>query len=129
MTVLSPRPAHDDVPDLQITGRVAGTVEVIVDTELDISTLPQLRERLEDALRVAPARLVVDLSGCGFLDAQAMTVLLDVHRQAYRAGGLLTLRGCSAQCLRLLSLAGLIGVFDLEPAEGDSPPRPRLVLS
>lgn len=110
-------------------GRVHGTVEVIVDEELDISTLPRLRERLEDALSVGPTSLVVDLRGCAFLDAQAMTVLLDVHRQAYRSGGLLTLRGCSPQCLRLLSLAGLIGVFDLEAASADEAPRPRLVAS
>jgi len=126
MTVLTERLAPAAIPS---SGYVSGTVEVIVDEELDISTLPRLRERLEDALSVSPARLVLDLSRCAFLDAQAMTVLLDVHRQAYRAGGLLTLRGCSPQCLRLLSLAGLIGVFDLEAAGSEEPPRPRLAVS
>lgn len=126
MTVLTERLAPAARPS---AGRVHGTVEVIVDEELDISTLPRLRERLEDALSLSPARLVVDLRGCAFLDAQAMTVLLDVHRQAYRSGGLLTLRGCSPQCLRLLSLAGLIGVFDLEPAGAEEMPRTRLVAS
>ncbi len=112
MTLLTERPASSDTtsPD----------AVVIVDTELDIATLPQLRERLELALSTSPARLVVDLTDCVFLDAQAMNVLLDAHRQAWRQGGLLTLRGCSPQCLRLLALAGLVGVFDLEPA-GDLP--------
>lgn len=113
MTVLTDRPIRTPL------------IEVVVSEELDISTLPRLRERLEDALSLAPDRLVVDLSGCAFLDAQAMTVLLDVHRQAWRAGGLLTLRGCSPQCLRLLSLAGLLGVFDLAPA---CEPAPDLVV-
>lgn len=110
MTVLSERPTTADDPS-------ADTV-VVVDTELDIATLPQLRERLEDALSTSPGRVVVDLTDCVFLDAQAMNVLLDVHRQAWRQGGRLTLRGCSTQCLRLLALAGLVGVFDLEDADG-----------
>ncbi|MCW2621794.1 MAG: Sulfate transporter/antisigma-factor antagonist [Frankiales bacterium] len=101
-------------------------IELFVDEELDIATLPRLRERLEDALSLQPARLVLDLRQCVFLDAQAMTVLLDIHRQAWRQGGLLTLRGCSPQCLRLLSLAGLLGVFDLQPAGDHEVPQPRL---
>lgn len=111
------------------TAHASGTVEVLVDEELDISTLPRLRDRLEDAMRVSPARLIVDLRRCAFLDAQAMTVLLDVHRQAYRAGARLTLRGCSAQCLRLLSLAGLMGVFDVDDDEAQGSPPPRLAAS
>ena len=114
MTVLSDRPTA-----------APSVVEVLVDTELDIATLPQLRAQLEDALSVRPGRLVLDLTRCGFLDAQAMTVMLDVHKQAWRQGGRLVLRGCSEQCLRLLALAGLVGVFELEPAGTVEPPRPR----
>jgi anti-anti-sigma factor len=120
--------------DLRVDGSSAlqastqPVIEVLVDDELDIATLPRLRERLEDALSLRPARLVVDLRDCTFLDAQAMTVLLDVHRQAWRQGGLLTLRGCTPQCLRLLSLAGLLDVFDREPADDRQHPAPRLGL-
>ncbi len=113
MTVLSERPTTSATPSDDMDD-----VVVVVDTELDIATLPQLRERLELALATAPGRLVVDLTDCVFLDAQAMNVLLDVHRQAWRQGGRLTLRGCSSQCLRLLALAGLVGVFDLEDESG-----------
>jgi anti-anti-sigma factor len=62
---------------------------------------------------VRPGRLVVDLEHCPFVDACALTMLLDVHRRAWRAGGVLTLRGCSPRVLRLLSLTGLRRVFDL----------------
>jgi anti-anti-sigma factor len=127
MTVLSDAPLPRDPSD-RAPGRPP-VIEVIVDEELDIATLPRLRERLEDALSLRPARLVVDLRDCTFLDAQAMNVLLDIHRQAWREGGLLTLRGCSAQCLRLLSLAGLLGVFDMEPADDHVVPQPRLTVS
>ena len=88
-------------------------VVVVVDGELDISSVARVRETLHDALSVRPARLVVDLAACPFVDACALTMLLDVHRRAWRSGGTLTLRGCSPRVLRLLSLTGLRRVFDL----------------
>lgn len=93
---------------------VTPLVEVVVDCELDIATLPRVRERLEDALTLRPEMLVVDLTDCPFLDAQAITLLLDVHRAAWRSGSRLVLRGCSSQCLRLLALAGVLDVFDID---------------
>lgn len=88
-------------------------VEVVVDGDLDLVNVERVRDTLDDALSLRPGRLVVDLSDCPFVDASALTMLLDVHRRAWRAGGLLTLRGCSPRVLRLLSLTGLRRVFDL----------------
>jgi anti-anti-sigma factor len=88
-------------------------VVVKVEGELDVSSVSRVREHLHDALSVRPGRLVVDLEDCPFVDACALTMLLDVHRRAWRAGGVLTLRGCSPRVLRLLSLTGLRRVFDL----------------
>ena len=88
-------------------------IVVAVDGPLDASTLPRIRERLHQALDERPGRLVVDLADCPFVDASALTMLLDVHRRCWRAGRVLTLRGCSARVLRLLSLTGLRRVFDL----------------
>lgn len=88
-------------------------VEVVVDGELDVSTVDRVRETLHDALSLKPRRLVVDLSRCPFVDAGALTMLLEVHRRAWRSGGTLSLRGCSPRVLRLLSLTGLRRVFDL----------------
>lgn len=88
---------------------------VVVDIvgELDLTTVARVRESLDDALAARPEQLVVDLSGCPFVDASALTMLLEVHRQACRSGRTLTLRGCSPRVLRLLSLTGLRRVFDL----------------
>lgn len=82
---------------------------------LDLASVARTREQLHAALEAKPERLVVDLSGCTFVDASALSMLLDVHRRAWRAGGVLTLRGCSPRVLRLLSLTGLRRVFDVEP--------------
>jgi anti-anti-sigma factor len=108
MTLMSSR------PDELTTG--SGPHEVVVEVvgDLDLGSVARVRETLHDALSVRPHRLVVDLHRCPFVDASALAMLLDVHRRAWRAGGVLTLRGCSPRVLRLLSLTGLRRVFDLE---------------
>ena len=94
-------------------GSGPAVVVVAVDGELDSSSVGRVREHLHDALSVRPERLVVDLTDCPFVDACALTMLLDVHRRAWRSGGVLSLRGCSPRVLRLLSLTGLRRVFDI----------------
>jgi len=94
-------------------------VVVEVQGDLDAARVPRVRELLADAAGLRPQQLVVDLSGCGFLDASGLTVLLDVHRRLARAGALLTLRGCSPRVMKLLSLTGLQRVFDLDAAGQD----------
>ena len=101
----------DDAPAVPLSR--PAVVEVVVDGDLDVASVERVRETLDDALSLRPGRLVVDLTDCPFVDASALTMLLDVHRRAWRAGGVLTLRGCSPRVLRLLSLTGLRRVFDL----------------
>ena len=95
------------------------TAAVDVVGELDLSSLPRVRAEIDEALAGRPERLIVDLSACPFVDASALSMLLDAHRRARRSGGSLPLRGCSPRVLRLLALTGLRGVFDLV---GDADP-------
>lgn len=90
-------------------------VTLRVTEDLDISTLHALREQIGDALTLRPQRLIIDLHGCRYLDAQAITVLLDAHREMWRLEGRLVLRGCSPETLRLLAIAGVLSVFETEP--------------
>ena len=87
---------------------------VVVVGALDLASVARTREQLHAALLERPERLVVDLVECTFIDASALSMLLDVHRRACRGGGVLALRGCSPRVLRLLSLTGLRRVFTLE---------------
>ena len=87
------------------------TITLQVCEELDIAEVHHLREKLMDALAVRPRAVVVDLSRCPFLDAQALTPLLDAHRGARRLQIDFALRGLPPQAERLLALAGLQDVF------------------
>lgn len=87
------------------------TITLKVCDDLDIAETHHLREQLMDALAVQPRAVVVDLSRCPFLDAQALTPLLDAHRGARRLQVDFALKGLTPQADRLLELAGLQDVF------------------
>lgn len=93
-------------------------VRVVVQDDLDLATVGRLRELLDDALRTHPERLVLDVSGCGFVDATALGMLLEVHRAARRQGAVLVLCRPSPRVTRILALTGLTGVFQVETADG-----------
>ena len=97
-------------------------VEVVVTEELDVQAAPSLRALLDNALALRPEQLVVDLTDCPFVDAATVSVFLDVHRQAWRAGGRLVLRSPSARLRRILHLARVDHVLYMTPAP--PPPAP-----
>jgi anti-sigma B factor antagonist len=110
--VTDPEAPIDQVPS------VTSLVEIVVDEDLTTEAASRLNSRLADALRLRPAQLVVDLSRCGYADALAIDVLLNAHRQAYRLGGRLTLRGVSQSVERLLHLTRVHQVFHVVALAG-----------
>ena len=113
MTVLTEAPTADAPHSAVVPVLASPVLTVPVRGALDAHTVARVRETLEQAVRMHPPQLVVDLSDCPFVDASALAVLLETHRRLARSGSVLTLRGCSPRVLRLLSLTGLRRVFDL----------------
>lgn len=93
---------------------VLPVVEVKVLDPLDESTLMQLSEQLDDAFSLRPQELVVDLSGCAYMDAQAIRILMDTHIRQFNAGRHMTLRGVNTAAQRLLTIAGVGEVFRMK---------------
>lgn len=81
---------------------------------LDAGSFQQFWSDLEAAAARRPERLVVDLSRCPYLDAQAIRLLLDIHQLIWIQDGRLVLRGARPPVTRLLELAGVTNVFVLE---------------
>ncbi|MEV4141801.1 STAS domain-containing protein [Dactylosporangium sp. NPDC049742] len=92
-------------------------VEIVVTEELDAASEPRVRALLEDALTMHPEQLVLDLSGCPFIDATAIGMLLDVHRQVWTSGGRLTLRAPSPRVRRTLQIAHVNHVLRMVPED------------
>jgi anti-anti-sigma factor len=75
--------------------------------ELDIASVPALREELLSLLRPGSSRLVIDLSKVSFCDASGLAVLVSTGRRARLLDGFLRLAAVSPQVERVLQMTGL----------------------
>jgi len=78
---------------------------VRVDGDLDMATSPELEEALEGA--DVRKRVVIDLSGCTFLDSSAVRALVAGARAAESAGGEVVLVTRDPGILRVLEIASV----------------------
>jgi len=88
----------------------ARTSVVAVTGALDLTTAPQLKWTLVDALEEGHRWLVVDLSETTFMDSTALGVLVGVNR-TLDEGGRLTIVCARASLLKIFELSGMDGAF------------------
>jgi anti-anti-sigma factor len=101
---------------LDLSVWTAGGVTVAELTgEVDIASVPALREQLLHLLRPGSSRLVIDLSKVSFCDASGLAVLVSTGRRARLLGGFLHLAALSPQVGRVLNLTGLDRSFAIFP--------------
>jgi anti-sigma B factor antagonist len=115
-------------PGLDVSARTAGGVTIAeLSGELDIASVPALREQLLCLLRPGSGQLVIDLSNVSFCDASGLAVLVSTGRRARLLGGFLHLAAVSPQVGRALHLAGLLRTFAIFPTVQAATTGPRPV--
>lgn len=85
--------------------------------EIDLSTVPALRDALDHVVQHAARPVVVDLSQVSFMDSSAIPVLSETSRQLaaqQRSLALACREGAAVH--RLLSLVGLLGTLSVRPS-------------
>ena len=88
------------------------TVVIACDGELDLSTAPQLKWRLVDALEAGATAIVVDLGDVTFMDSTALGVLVGVRR-SLEVGARLAIVCTHPGVLNIFQISGLDGAFDI----------------
>lgn len=88
------------------------TVVIACDGELDLSTAPQLKWRLVDALEGGCTAIVVDLGQLTFMDSTALGVLVGVRR-SLDVGARLAIVCTHPGVLSIFQISGLDGAFDI----------------
>ena len=85
--------------------------------DIDIATEDDWRRRGAELLEQHPEMrdVVVDMSGVGFIDSRGMAVLIDLHTNALKRGGKLTVQAVPRRVFKALNIAGLDQVFQVEP--------------
>jgi anti-anti-sigma factor len=84
---------------------------VTISGEIDILTVPQLRERLLHVIRRHGPQLALDLSGVTFIDCTGINALLSVRRRAGLEGGSLRVLRASPCVRRVIELTHLAPVL------------------
>jgi anti-sigma B factor antagonist len=107
-----------DVDDATPAARVTATGEI------DSSSAPQLRSRLDEVLdRGGLEQLTVDLDGVTFLDSAGLCVLAAAHRRASSAGVPMRVLASSRAVIRPLQITGLwdlLAAVRVEPGTGSA---------
>ena len=102
---------------------ISETVLVITEA-FEGSAVARWGRLIADTLALRPKWLIVDLEHCLGLDAAAIMTLLQTHRTIVAAGGHLTLRHPSAKVRRMLVLARVEQVFDIQDGASPNAPAP-----
>jgi len=111
---MAPRESAHVFPGAALSVRLQdGYTAVTLSGELDIASVPVLREQLLGLLRPDASRIVIDLSGVTFCDASGLAVLVGLSRRAALLGGVLRLAAPAPLMATVLRLTGLYSRFEI----------------
>ncbi|SHF99670.1 anti-anti-sigma factor [Jatrophihabitans endophyticus] len=95
--------------------RENGTAVLSLDGELDLATVPALRDTaLAELGEPGTATLVLDLARLTFLDSTGIGCWIELRNHAEGAGKELALRAVPAAARRTVTIAGLAPVFGID---------------
>lgn len=90
-----------------VTTPDGGATVVALRGDLDIASVPAVRERLLSLLRPGASRLVIDMSAVRYADASGLVALVSTRRRAVLLGGTLHLAALQPEVARALTVTGL----------------------
>ena len=90
--------------------------------DIDIASVPVLRDRLDALVRRGVRRIIVNCQSVEFIDSTGLAFLLTRARTLMRREGLLSLVNASRDVLRFLEIARLVDILHATPAEREPLP-------
>ena len=92
-----------------------GIVEAYLSGEIDHHSAGGLREEIDAAIeRVQPKRVVLDFTGVTFMDSSGIGLVMGRYKLLEGIGGKLALRGLSTPIKRVMRLAGLDKIAEMD---------------
>jgi stage II sporulation protein AA (anti-sigma F factor antagonist) len=89
-----------------------GETRVVVSGEIDLATVSAVENVLQDL----QGQVVLDLRKVGFMDSQGIRLILTHRERLNGEGGHLRIVANGGPITRVIDLAGLTGVIDVEPS-------------
>lgn len=84
-----------------------GLVVLAPQGKLNLITAPSVKTRIDDLVKEGSARVIVDLSGVGFIDSSGLGALIGSLKSARQAGGDVRIAGPGEQVRAVLKLTNL----------------------
>ncbi len=92
---------------------------VVVSGDLDATNAPSLQDTFDDLSNRAHQRVVLDVAGLTFLDSSGLRVIAATRADFGRLGRSLAIRGASTPTRRLLAMAGLVPLLEIDDPDDD----------
>jgi anti-sigma B factor antagonist len=105
-----------DLVRIEVAG-AAPVVRVVASGEIDSSSAPALRTRLDELLDKGATDLTIDLTGVTFLDSAGLCVLAAAHRRAVRSDVTLRVVASSRAVVRPMQITGLYDLLHVVSPE------------
>lgn len=94
----------------------SGTPVVSVTGEVDLATAPALAETLHSVADDRLGELIVDLTGCSFLDSRGLSVLAATNGRLERSNRRLSLVVSNPSVLRIFQITHYDELFEIHPS-------------
>lgn len=88
--------------------------------EVDLSSAPSLRARIDELLHAGARHIVVDLQGVGFMDSSGLSVLVAGMKRMREAGGELAIACSNEPILKVFTVTGLDRVFSIRASVAEA---------
>jgi anti-anti-sigma factor len=93
---------------------------VVVEGEIDLAASDDLQARLADAGRDAGVVVLVDLSGCLFIDSRGLSTLLNAARRLTRQRGALAVVCPNATPRRVFEITGTVDTLNVAATDPEA---------
>jgi anti-sigma B factor antagonist len=101
-------------PMLEIASERIGDSAVLTPKgDVDMAKSPLLRKAIGDAMKAAPARLVLDLSAVSYMDSSGLATLVEALQNSRKGNITLALCALTPRVRSILEIARLNTVFSL----------------
>ena len=97
-----------------------GFAVLAVSGEVDVATVPRLREQLHGLVAQGSSQIIVNLDAVDFLDSTGLGVLVGGLKRVRNHDGSLQLVCTQEKILKIFRITGLTKVFPIHSSVGDA---------
>ena len=90
-----------------------GTQVFRVTGEVDLKSSPQLREKLQSALKEKPRAIILDMAGCSYIDSSGIATLVETLQRLKKDNGKMAIAGAAQRVKDIFEIAHLDGIFPM----------------